>query len=295
MNVYPFVEAEKASDGNVKRACELLEVSRSAYYQQRTDQPTVREQSDADLTEQIVELHEKSKGRYGAPRIHAELRRKGRRHGRKRVARLMRTVGLRGKAPKRWKKTTVPDPGAAVPVDLIRRDFSLDAAGINSRWCGDITYINTWEGWLYLATVIDIASRRVVGFAMADHLRTDLIADALTNAVATRNPDRGVVFHSDRGCQYTSTQYATLAGDFDVRLSVGRTGQCWDNALAESFFASLKGECIDQQPWPTRTGARRAVVEYIAWFNGTRLHSALGYLTPNEYEAAGKEDLRKVA
>ena len=295
MNVYRFVEAERVSDGNVKRACELLEVSRSAYYQQRTDQGTVREQSDADLTEQIIELHEKSKGRYGAPRIHAELRRKGRRHGRKRVARLMRTAGLRGKTPKRWKKTTVPDPGAAVPVDLIRRDFSVDAANINSRWCGDITYINTWEGWLYLATFIDIASRRVVGFAMAEDLRTDLIADALTNAVATRNPDRGVVFHSDRGCQYTSTQYATLAGDFDVRLSVGRTGQCWDNALAESFFASLKGESIDQQPWPTRSGARHAVVEYIAWFNGTRLHSALGYLTPDEYEAAGKEDLPQVA
>lgn len=145
----------------------------------------------------------------------------------------------------------MPDPGAAVGVDLIRRDFNLDATTINNRWCGDITYINTWEGWLYLATVIDISSRRVVGFAMADHLRTDLIADALTNAIATRNPDPGVIFHSDRGCQYTSTQYATLAKDLDVRLSVGRTGQCWDNALAESFFASLKGECIDQQTWPT--------------------------------------------
>ncbi len=295
MNVYPFVEAEKVSNGNVKRACELLEVSRSAYYAHRTDQPTAREQSDADLTEQITELHEKSKGRYGAPRVHAELRRKGRRHAKKRVARLMRQAGLRGRAPKRWKKTTVPDPGAAVGVDLIRRDFNLDAATINNRWCGDITYINTWEGWLYLATVIDISSRRVVGFAMADHLRTDLIADALTNAIATRNPDPGVIFHSDRGCQYTSTQYATLAKDLDVRLSVGRTGQCWDNALAESFFASLKGECIDQQTWPTRAGARRAVVDYIAWFNGTRLHSALGYLTPNEYEATGKEDQRQVA
>jgi putative transposase len=295
VNVYPFIEAEKASNGNVKRACELLEVSRAAYYAQRTNQPTGREQSDVDLTEQIIQLHRESKGRYGAPRIHAELRRKGRRHGRKRVARLMRKAELRGKTPKRWKKTTVPDPSAAVPVDLVRRDFTVDAAKINSRWCGDITYINTWEGWLYLATVLDIASRRVVGYALADHLRTDLIADALTNAVSARNPDPGVVFHSDRGCQYTSTQYATLAGDFDVRLSVGRTGQCWDNALAESFFASLKGECIDQQAWPTRAGARRAIVEYIAWYNGTRLHSALDYLTPNEYEAAGKEDLAKVA
>lgn len=134
--------------------------------------------------------------------------------------------------------------------------------------------------WLYLATVIDISSRRVVGYAIADHLRTDLIADALTNAVAARAPDAEVVFHSDRGCQYTSTQFADLARDCDVKLSVGRTGQCWDNALAESFFASLKGECLDQQSWPTRARARRAIVEYIAWYNGTRLHSALGYLTP---------------
>jgi putative transposase len=132
-----------------------------------------------------------------------------------------------------------------------------------------------WEGWLYLATVIDIASRRVVGFALAEHLRTKLVADALTNAVAARDPAPGVIFHADRGCQYTSGDYATLAGGLEVTLSTGRTGQCWDNALAESFFASLKGECLDQQPWPTRAAARRATVDYIAWFNGTRLPSAL--------------------
>ena len=127
----------------------------------------------------------------------------------------------------------------------------------------------TWQGWLYLATVIDIASRRVVGFATADHLRTELVAGALTNAVADRHPATGVIFHSDRGCQYTSAQFAAVADDCAVTLSVGRTGQCWDNALAESFFASLKGECLDQQPWPTRAAARRAIVEYIGWFNGT--------------------------
>jgi putative transposase len=132
-----------------------------------------------------------------------------------------------------------------------------------------------WEGWLYLATVIDIASRRVVGFALAEHLRTKLVADALTNAVAARDPAPGVIFHADRGCQYTSGDYATLAGGLEVTLSTGRTGQCWDNALAESFFASLKGESLDQQPWPTRAAARRATVDYIAWFNGTRLPSAL--------------------
>ena len=167
----------------------------------------------------------------------------------------------------------------------MRRDFAVDAAAVNTRWCGDITYIPTWEGWLYLATVIDIASRRIVGFAMAEHLRPELACDALTNAIAARDPAPGVIFHADRGCQYTSSDYATLAGDLEVRLSTGRTGQCWDNALAESFFASLKGECLDLQPWPTRAGARRATVDYIAWYNGTRLHSALGYQTPDEYES----------
>jgi putative transposase len=144
--------------------------------------------------------------------------------------------------------------------------------------------------------VIDIASRRVVGFALAEHLRTELVADALTNAVAARDPAPGVVFHADRGCQDTSGGYARLAGDLEVRLSTGRTGQCWDNALAESFFASLKGECLNEQPWPTRAAARRATVEYIGWYNGARLHSALGYLTPDEFESTtNKEGIKQAA
>jgi transposase InsO family protein len=296
VNVYPFIEAEKAERRNVKRACELLQVSRAAYYADRRSGPSRRELEDDELTEAIRSVHEDSKGRYGAPRIHAELRRAGRRHGRKRIARLMRQARLRGRTPKRWKKTTIADPAAAARADLVRRDFTANAAAVNSRWCGDITYVPTWEGWLYLATVIDIASRRVVGFAMADHLRTELVADALANAVAARNPKPGLIFHSDRGCQYTGREYATLAGDLEITLSVGRTGQCWDNALAESFFASLKGECLDQRAWPTHASARRAIVDYVGWFNGTRLHSALGYVTPNEYEGTtGREDLAQVA
>jgi transposase InsO family protein len=291
VNVYPFIEAEKTQQRNVKRACELLEVSRAAYYAHRADSPSIRQLVDQELTEHIRQAHQASQGRYGAPRIHAELRRRGHRHARKRVARLMRAAGLCGRRPRRSKRTTIPDPAATARADLIRRDFAVNAAAVNTRWCGDITYLPTWEGWLYLATVIDIASRRVVGFALAEHLRTELVADALTNAVAARDPAPGVVFHADRGCQYTSGDYALLAGDLEVILSTGRTGQCWDNALAESFFASLKGECLDQQSWPTRAAARGATVDYIAWFNGTRLHSALGYMTPDEFETATDQEV----
>jgi hypothetical protein len=184
VNCYPFIEAERAGRRNVSRACALLKVSRAAFYAHLCG-PSRREQDDAELTGQIRAVHGQSRGRYGAPRVHAELRRRGRRHGRKRVARLMRRAGIRGKTPKRWRKTTIADPAAA-RADRIRRDFTADASKLNSRWCGDITYIGTWEGWLYLATVIDIASRRVVGHAIADHLRTELVSAALANAVPAR-------------------------------------------------------------------------------------------------------------
>jgi transposase InsO family protein len=292
VNCYPFIEAEKAGRRNVKRACELLKVSRAAFYAYLSG-PSRRDRDDAELTGHIEAVHAESKGRYGAPRVHAELRRQGHRHGRKRVARLMRAAGLMGRTPKRWRTTTIPDPAAPQRADQVRRDFTADAAAVNSRWCGDITYIGTWEGWLYLATVIDIASRRVVGYALADHLRTELVAGALANAVTARDPAPGIIFHADRGCQYTSAELAVFARDNAVTLSHGRTGQCWDNALAESFFASIKGELLDLQAWPSRDMARRAVVEYIAWYNGTRLHSTLGYRSPAEYEEDNK--IRKVA
>jgi transposase InsO family protein len=286
MNLYPFIEAENASTtGNVKRSCELLEVSRAAYYAHRSATDSQHDRDDTTLTRKITEIHARSAGTYGAPRIHAELAATGQHHGQKRIARLMRTQGLRGRTPKRWRTTTVPDPAATPAHDLINRDFTCTTTTINQRWCGDITYIHTWEGWLYLATVIDLASRRVVGWATADHLRTDLIDQALRSAVTQRRPDPGVIFHSDRGCQYTSTQYARLADQLNVRLSVGRKGQCWDNAVAESFFATIKTELLDRQGWPTKALAHKAIFNYIeGWYNTHRRHSTLGYLSPATYE-----------
>jgi transposase InsO family protein len=295
VTVYPFIEAERqrshtqAGGGNLARACELLKVSRSAYYAHAAVQAaggTAKARDDAALTERIAEIHDASDGTYGAPRVQHDLAQEGRRHGRKRVARLMRAAGLRGKIPRRWRKTTIPDPTAAARPDLIGRDFTPNPHRLDARWCGDITYVRTWQGWLYLATVIDIASRRVVGWATADHLRTDLVEDALRQAVARRRPAAGVIFHSDRGCQYTSAQFAYAARELGVELSVGRTGQCWDNALAESFFATIKGELLDRRSWQSHTAARTAIFDYIeGWYNTRRRHSALGYLSPAAYEA----------
>jgi transposase InsO family protein len=286
VNCYPFIEAEMSSNHNVKRACELLKVSRAAYYTHRAGRRSVRQRVDEELTEQITKIHQDSRGTYGSPRVHAELAAQGAQHSRKRIARLMRTSGLAGRAPRRWVTTTIADPAAAERTDLVRRDFATDTAAINTRWCGDITYVPTWQGWLYLATVIDIASRRVVGWATADHLRTDLVAQALANACTNRRPDPGLIFHSDRGCQYTSSHYNRVADDLHVHLSLGRKGQCWDNAVAESFFATIKTELIHRQPWTTKTTAHKAIFDYIeGWYNTRRRHSTLGYLSPADYEA----------
>jgi transposase InsO family protein len=284
MKLDPFIEAEKTAGHSVNKTCGLFEVSRAAYYQRRNGEPSVRAVTDAELTEQIQTIHTESKGTYGSPRVHKELGHRGVVCGRRRVTRLMRLAGLEGRCKKRWRKTTVADPEAEAAKDLIQRHFG-PCEEIDRRYVGDITYVATWEGWAYLATVIDLASRKVVGWSLADHMRTELVEDALTMAFANRSPAEGVIFHSDRGCQYTSKDFADLARQNGVVLSVGMKGECWDNAVAESFFATIKRELIDTRAWPTRAGLHRAVFEYIeGWYNTRRLHSTLGYLSPAQYE-----------
>ncbi len=285
MTVDPFIGAEEVAGNGAERACRLLEVSRSAYYERKKAVPSPRELGDAELNEKITAIHAESKGTYGSPRVHQELRKRGVECGRRRVRRLMRRAGLEGRCKKRWRQTTVPDPAAEAAKDLIGRHFA-PGIELDRRYVGDITYIATWEGWAYLATVIDLASRRVVGWALADHMRTDLVSEALEMAFFGRRPAAGAIFHSDRGCQYTSRDYGELARTHGVVLSTGMAGECWDNAVAESFFATIKRELIDTRSWPTRTGLRRAIFEYIeGWYNTRRLHSALGYRSPAEYEA----------
>jgi len=195
-----FIEAEEATGGSVKHCCDMFEVSRAAFYQRRRAQPSRREVTDAELTAKIRAIHDESSGTYGSPLVHAELVRRGVNCGRRRVRRLMRQAGLEGRCKRRWRKTTIPDPEAELAKDLIQRHFG-PCTELDARYVGDITYIATWEGWAYLATVIDLASRKVVGLALADHMRTELVQDALTMAFTTRRPAGGVIFHSDRGCQ----------------------------------------------------------------------------------------------
>jgi transposase InsO family protein len=285
VKLYPFIEAEQAADHNINKACELLSVSRSAYYLWAEHMPSQRQLDDAELAIRIEELHEDSRHTYGAPRIHRMLKREGMHVSKKRVARIMVQKGLAGRCRKRWRKTTIPDEEAQKAADLLKRRFGPGTVGQDRIYVGDITYIRTWEGWLYLATVIDLSSRRVVGWAMADHMRTELVCDALTMAIDTRKPPLGLIFHSDRGSQYTSKDFAELCRVNKITKSMSRKGECWDNAVAEAFFGTLKNELVDVYSWPTRSRAKNAIFSYIeGFYNAKRLHSSLDYMSPADYE-----------
>lgn len=261
----------------------MLDVSRQGLYQWRNRPPSNHAMRDAELTERIKKIHAGHGRRVGVRRVRDELARAGVVCSHKRTHRLMRAAGLRGVHPRPYKRTTVPDRFDPALPDLLGRDWSPPAPDVT--WVGDITYIKTWAGWAYLATVIDCFSRRVVGFAIADHMRTDLISDALRMAIVHRNPPPGIVFHSDRGSQYTSEEFRGFCRANGVRPSVGRTGICYDNAVAESFFATIKKELIHVLPWPTIDTLRTAVFEYIeSYYNRRRRHSTIGYDTPIEHE-----------
>lgn len=279
---YAFI-AEHAAVFALQRMCQALEVGRSGYYAWRKRPASLRERANQVLLGQIQETHQGARQTYGSPRIHAALQRQGVRCGRKRVARLMRLHGIRAKQrPKRRPVTTQRQAGAIPAPNLLAQDFS--ALAPNHKWVTDITAIDTAEGWLYLAPVLDLYSRRIVGWAMAEHMQTSLVEAALAMALARRQPPAGLLHHSDQGSQYTSGIYQQRLAAQHCQVSMSRVGNCFDNAVMESFFDTLKTECADE-PFDTRNQARTAIFEYIeVWYNRQRLHSTLGYLSPLEFE-----------
>lgn len=263
--------------------CTQLGVSRSGYYAWRAAGPSQRSRDEDMLIALMRHLHEQARGNPGVRRLRAALAAAGHRLSHKRVWRLMRAAGLRGRHPTAWKRTTVPGERPVPAPDLMGRAFQASAA--NQKWCGDITYVKTWTGWAYVATVIDLYSRAIVGYAVADHMRTSLVTDALDMALATRTPPAGVIFHSDRGTQYTSASFDKYCREHKIRRSLGRTGICYDNAVSESTFASYKKELIHTRPWPDLKTLATATADWIEnYFNTIRRHSTLNYLTPREYE-----------
>lgn len=292
MTTYRFI-ADQAAHHAIRRLCRVMGVSRSGYLAWRTRLPSARARADQELIEEIRQIHTHSRETYGSIRVRATLCDRGRAVGRRRVARLMRRAGLRGVHGQRRRiRTTVVDRTATPARDRVERVFTPAQIGAPNRlWLADITYVATAEGWLYLAAILDGFSRRVVGWAMADHLRAELVIDALTMALQRRQPAPGLVHHSDRGAQYTSLAFGQRLQEAGLLPSTGSVGDCYDNAVVEAFFSSLKVERLDRQPWPTRAAARLAIFEYIeVWYNRQRLHSTLGYATPIAFETRAQAD-----
>jgi putative transposase len=279
---FRLIDAKRAQHP-VSLLCSVLGVSRAGYYAWKDRPRSLRARRDEELTAQIRQIHDESEGSYGWPRMHAELRHRGVHASRKRVARLMRAAGLSGLLVRRRGKTTIRVPGVRPAPDLVARDFNPTEP--NRLWAADLTEIPTWEGVLNLAVVIDCYSRRVVGWAMAEHRRAELVVEALEMAVWQRKPTVGLVHHSDQGSQYTALIFGQRCHQAGIDRSMGARGCALDNAVVEAFFASLKKEKLNRRSWPTRQAARNAVFAWIeGWYNRRRLHSTLGMRSPVDYE-----------
>jgi putative transposase len=289
VRLFELIDAEKAGYP-ISLLCKVLRVSRSGYYDWKDRPPSKRARENATLTHQIAEIHQRSRETYGYPRVHAELRALGVRCSRKRVARLMRKAGLKGCIRGCRKRTTRRDMNAVPAPDLVGRNFAATAP--DRLWTADITYVHTQEGFLYLAFILDVYSRQVVGWAMATHLRTELVVDALEMALWRRRPAAGLIHHSDRGVQYTALSFGRRLQEAGVVPSMGRAGSALDNAISESFVASLKTELLHRHRFISREAARTAIFDYIeGFYNRVRRHSSLGYLSPSDYEQATMKEV----
>jgi len=287
---YRFIQAERANYPVTIR-CRVLHLARSGYYAWARRRVSARATADKALTDQIAPIHARSRHTDGTPRVHAALRASGVRCGSRRVAHQPRAAGLAGCHRRRRTRTTVPDPARVPAPNLVARDCT--AAGPDRLWIGDSTYSATWEGWRSLAVLLDAHSRRVVGWAMADHLRAALALDALAMALGSRRPAAGLIHHTDRGGQYAAIAYQEALAAREITASMSRAGDCYDNAMAESFFATLKAELVDTRPWPTRQAARQAIFAWIeVFYNRQRLHSALGYRSPVAFERELAKEVR---
>lgn len=290
---YPFIEAHRGQF-RVRTMCRVMEVSSSGYYAWRRRGPTRRSLSNGRLLVEIRAVFAEMKRRYGSPRIHRELVARGHRVGRRRVERLMRLDGLQAKPYRRFKTTTDSNHRSPVADNVLARQFEVSVP--NARWAADITYIWTREGWLYLAVVMDLYSRKIVGFHMDKRITRDLVVTALETALKVRKPLSGLVHHSDRGSQYASHEYRRLLEQAGCVCSMSRRGNCWDNAPVESFFATLKRELDNQAYFKTREQARRDIFQFIEiWYNRKRRHSTLGYLSPDDYEKTMTTKHSKIA
>ena len=280
--IYRFMDDQRRFH-RVEMMAGVLEVSRSGYFQWRHRQVTNREKSNKKLRNKIKQIQKKAKWRYGSPRVTQQLRKRGIKVGENRVARIMRAEGLNRRRRKKFRVTTKSAHKHAPAPNLLDRQFSVATA--NRVWISDLTYLATAEGWLYLCVILDLYSRRVVGWSMSESLATDMVLRAFWMAVNSRRPPEGLIFHSDRGVQYASGSFRRALVSCRMRQSMSRRGDCWDNACAESFFGSLKSELIEDMIFPTRREAKSAIFEYIeAFYNRQRLHSTLGYCSPAEYE-----------